>query len=192
MATALAALTNQASAHVGAGVVPQRLGNRHPSIAPYQTFRAADGFFVVACGNDSQFGKVAAAIGRPDLALDERFTTNTKRVANIDALEPLLGEAFSTASVTEWVATLSAQGVPAGPINDIGQAFVAAEELGVAPVVTTTIDGESQRSVRSPILLSATPMTVRRNPPALGQDDDQVRTWLGTARDAAGELGSPE
>jgi len=178
MGAALAALANQASAHVGAGVVPRRLGNRHPSIAPYQTFLADDGWFVVACGNDSQFANVAKVVGRPELAADERFATNTSRVANIDTLDEILTESFAAASVGHWVSHLGAGGVPAGPINDIGQAFVDAEALGIEPVVTTEVDGHIQRSVRSPIRLADTPVSVRRNAPALGEHDLEIRRWL--------------
>jgi len=178
MGAALAALMNQSAAHVGAGVVPGRMGNRHPSVVPYQTFPAADGWFVVACGNDPQFAKIAVSIGQPELATDPRFATNSNRVANIDELERILSDAFRTDLVADWVAKLTRDGVPAGPINDIGQAFVTADRLGIAPVVTTDEGGHRQRTVRSPIELSATPMSVRRNAPSLGQHDAEIRAWL--------------
>ncbi|MCU1393377.1 MAG: hypothetical protein JWM34_1805 [Ilumatobacteraceae bacterium] len=183
MGSALAALINQGSAHVGAGVVPKRMGNRHPSVAPYQTFPASDGWFVVACGNDGQFARVAAAIGSPGLATDERFATNSARIANLDELERTLSAAFSAEPAAHWIATLSAGGVPAGPINDIGQAFVDATRLGIAPVVTTGAFDTSaavaiERTVRSPIGLSDTPTSVRRNSPALGEHDAEIRAWL--------------
>ncbi len=178
MASALAALTNQASAHVGTGVVPTRMGNRHPSVVPYQTFRAGDGWFVVACGNDVQFARITTAIGRPELGSDERFRTNAARITNIDELDRLLTAAFATDTREYWIDELSASGVPAGPINDIGQAFVTAADLGIDPVVTTEIDGVTQRTVRSPIGLSVTPLSVRRNAPALGEHDAEIRAWL--------------
>ncbi|MEO6123960.1 MAG: CoA transferase [Ilumatobacteraceae bacterium] len=178
MGAALAALMNQSAAHIGAGVVPGRTGNRHPSVVPYQTFPAADGWFVVACGNDAQFAKIAVSIGRPELATDPRFVDNTCRVAHIDELEAILSAAFQTDSIANWVATLTRDGVPAGPINDIGQAFVTAERLGIAPVVVTVEDGHVQRTVRSPIGLSATPASVRHNAPTLGQHDAEIREWL--------------
>ena len=178
MGAALAALMNQSAAHVGAGVVPGRMGNRHPSVVPYQTFPAADGWFVVACGNDPQFAKIAVSIGRPELATDPRFAANSNRVANIDELERILSDAFQTDLVDNWVAKLTRDGVPAGPINDIGQAFVTADRLGIAPVVTTDEGGHRQRTVRSPIELSTTPMSVRRNAPSLGQHDAEIRAWL--------------
>ena len=178
MGAALAALMNQSAAHVGAGVVPGRMGNRHPSVVPYQTFPAADGWFVVACGNDAQFAKIAVSIGQPDLATDVRFATNSMRVANIDELGSILSDAFETDLVANWVAKLTRDGVPAGPINDIGQAFVTADRLGIAPVVTTDEGGLVQRTVRSPIGLSSTPTSVRHNAPSLGQHDAEIRDWL--------------
>ena len=182
MGSALAALINQGSAHVGAGVVPRRMGNRHPSVVPYQTFEAADSWFVMACGNDAQFARVAAAIGQPELATDPSYATNSARVANIIELDALLTAAFSAGTAQDWISVLTAAGVPAGPINDIAEAFVDATTLGLAPVVSTDSEGRVERTVRSPIGLSATPLTVRRNSPALGQHDDEVRAWLAAPR----------
>ncbi len=188
MGSALAALLNQASAHIGAGVVPRRLGNRHPSIAPYQTFRASDGYFVVACGNDTQFARVAACVGLAGLVDDERFAANAARVAHVDELDGLLSAVFVTSPVAHWVDQLSGFGVPSGPINDIAQAFIAATNLGLDPVVITAVrngagdgpdTGIDQRTVRSPIGLSSTPTSVRRAAPALGEHDLELRRWLG-------------
>jgi len=182
MASALAALTNQASGYVGAGVVPTRMGNRHPSVVPYQTFQASDQWFVVACGNDAQFARIAAAIGRPEMAVDPRFRTNAARINNIDELDELLTASFGVASAAHWIAALTAGGVPAGPINDVADAFETATRLGIEPVVTTAVDGVVQRTVRSPIGLSQTPLSVRRNAPTLGHDDAEIRAWLATPR----------
>jgi crotonobetainyl-CoA:carnitine CoA-transferase CaiB-like acyl-CoA transferase len=178
MSAALAALTNQASGYLGAGVVPMRLGNRHPSIAPYQPFRAADGWFVIACGNDVQFGRLAKAIGSPELVDDNRFVTNADRVAHVGELEELLNAMFAAGSVDHWVRLLNAQGVASGPINDVGQAFAMAESLGVAPIVISDFDGHTERTVRSPLGLSATPVSVRRNCPAHGEHNEEIRRWL--------------
>ncbi len=178
LGTALAALLNQSAAHIGAGVVPGRMGNRHPSVVPYQTFHAADGWFVVACGNDAQFAKIAVAIGQPSLATDGRFCVNSQRVAHIDELEAVLTEAFAKDTVANWIARFGLDGVPAGPINDIEQAFATARRLGLDPVVVSAIDGRIHPTVRSPIGLSDTPTSVRRNPPALGQHDAEIRAWL--------------
>ena len=182
MASALAALTNQASGYVGADVVPTRMGNRHPSVVPYQTFQAADQWFVVACGNDAQFARIASVIGRPQMAIDPRFKTNAARIANIDELDELLTASFGTASAEHWIAALTAGGVPAGPINDVADAFGTATRLGIEPVVSTTAGGVTQRTVRSPIGLSRTPVSVRRNAPTLGQHDAEIRAWLNAPR----------
>jgi crotonobetainyl-CoA:carnitine CoA-transferase CaiB-like acyl-CoA transferase len=174
MDSALAGLLNQASAHLNAGVVPGRLGNRHPSITPYETFRAADGDFAVAVGNDAIFGRLCEAIGRPELVGDERFATNASRLEHREELGSLLEGAFHAAPAAEWVQRLSAAGVPAGPINDIAQAFAFAQALGLEPVWET----DGIRTVRSPIQMSDTPAAARRRPPALGEHDGELRAWL--------------
>jgi len=174
MDSALAGLLNQASAYLNAGVVPGRLGNRHPSIAPYETFRAADGDFAVAVGNDAIFARLCEAIGRPELATDGRFATNVARLERREELGAMLEDAFAAAPAVEWVQRLSAAGVPAGPINDIAQAFAFAEALGLAPVWET----EGVRTVRSPLLLGDTPASARRHPPGLGEHDAELRAWL--------------
>ncbi|MBI5105848.1 MAG: CoA transferase [Solirubrobacterales bacterium] len=174
MDSALAGLLNQGSAHVLAGVVPGRLGNRHPSITPYETFRAADGELAVACGNDAIFARLCAAIERPALATDERFATNSARLEHRDALGAELEARFATLPAAEWVTRLTDAGVPAGPIHDVAQAFAFAEELGLEPVVE--VDGV--RTVRSPLRLSGTPVEVRRRPPRLGEHSAALREWL--------------
>jgi crotonobetainyl-CoA:carnitine CoA-transferase CaiB-like acyl-CoA transferase len=174
MDSALAALLNQGSGFLNAGVVPGRLGNRHPSITPYETFRAADGDFAVACGNDALFRRLCGAVGRDDLPADERFASNEARLEHRDALTAELEAAFAAAPADAWVARLGAAGVPAGPINDVGAAFAFAEELGLEPAVE--VDGV--RTVRSPMSLSDTPAAVRRRPPRLGEHDAEIRAWL--------------
>jgi crotonobetainyl-CoA:carnitine CoA-transferase CaiB-like acyl-CoA transferase len=174
MDSALAALLNQGSGYLNAGVVPGRLGNRHPSITPYETFRAADGDFAVACGNDALFRRLCAAIGRPELADDERYSDNRARLEHRDELTADLESAFAQADALEWVARLGEAGVPAGPINDIGEAFAFAEELGLEPWV----DVDGVRTVRPAMTLSSTPAAVRRRPPRLGEHDAEIRAWL--------------
>jgi crotonobetainyl-CoA:carnitine CoA-transferase CaiB-like acyl-CoA transferase len=173
--TALAGLLNQASAFVNTGDVPGRLGNRHPSIAPYETFAAADGEFAVAVGNDAIFARLCATIDRPELAGDERFATNAARRAHLEELGAELEAAFATAPAAEWAQRLNDAGVPAGPINDIGAAFAFATALGLDPVDET----DGVRTVRPPVRLGATPATVRRRPPRLGEHSDEIRAWLG-------------
>jgi crotonobetainyl-CoA:carnitine CoA-transferase CaiB-like acyl-CoA transferase len=173
LAAALAALVNQASAHVVAGAVPRRAGNRHPSIAPYETFDAADRPFVLACGNDAQFAKVADAVGRPELAADERFATNAARVANVGELSTVLGACFATGPAAEWIERLTAAGVPAGPINDLAEAFAMARAVGLDAIWPGPVP-----TVAHPIALSATPAAPRLPPPRLGAHDAELRAWL--------------
>jgi crotonobetainyl-CoA:carnitine CoA-transferase CaiB-like acyl-CoA transferase len=174
MDSALAGLLNQGSAHVLAGVVGGRLGNRHPSITPYETFRAADGELAIACGNDSIFARLCAALDVPELATDARFATNSTRLEHRDELGALLEARLATLPAAEWVVRLTDAGVPAGPINDIAQAFALAAELGLEPVAE--VDGV--RTVRSPLRLSDTPVEHRRRPPRLGEHDAELRAWL--------------
>jgi crotonobetainyl-CoA:carnitine CoA-transferase CaiB-like acyl-CoA transferase len=174
MDSALAGLLNQASAYLNAGAVPGRMGNRHPSIAPYETFAAADGDFAVAVGNDTIYARLCEVIGRPELAGDERFATNAARMEHRDALAAELEAAFAAAPAADWVVALADAGVPAGPINDVEQAFAFAEALGLEPVDET----DGVRTVRSPLRLGATPAAVSRRPPRLGEHSDALRDWL--------------
>jgi crotonobetainyl-CoA:carnitine CoA-transferase CaiB-like acyl-CoA transferase len=174
MDCALAGLLNQGSAYLLAGAVAGRLGNRHPSIVPYETFAAADGEFALAVGNDAIFARLCGAIGRPELATEPRYTSNEGRLEHRDTLAAELSGAFATRTVAEWVQRLAAAGVPAGPINDIGQAYAFAEELGLEPVDET----DGVRTARSPLRMSATPAAVRRRPPRLGEHSDEIRSWL--------------
>lgn len=174
MDAGLASLLNQASAYVIAGVVPGRLGNQHPSIAPYETFDAADQPFALAVGNDALFARLCGVVGRPELATDPAFATNEQRLAHREELTTLLEGIFHTRPASEWVEQLRAAGVPAGPIHDVSQAFAFAEALGLEPIDET----DGVRTVRSPLRMDGTPPTVRRRPPRLGEHDADVRAWL--------------
>ncbi len=161
----LSSMVNQASGYLGAGVVPGIMGNRHPSITPYQTFDTADRPIAIAVGNDKQFRAFAAVIGSPELADDPRFSTNPQRVAHRDVLCPLIEAALKAKGADHWYHELTAVGVPAGPINDLSEAFAFAEELGIEAVVQMP-DGPTPQ-VANPITLSATPVTYRNGPPPL-------------------------
>ena len=169
LSSALSALVNQSSAHVVAGQVPGLMGNRHPSIAPYEVLRCADRPLVVAAANDKLFRLLAQGLGRPELAADPRFGTNRDRVAHRDVLVAELEDVLRERTADAWFRDLSALGVPCGPINDVGQAFELAEELGLDPVAEVpSIDGsQSVRTVAHPIRMSATPATYRSAPPRL-------------------------
>lgn len=163
LSSLLSALVNQASGFVGAGVVPGRMGNRHPSIAPYEVYPVRDGSLVLAVGNDRQFAALCSALGL-DLATDPRFATNPARVANREAMNDALAPALRTRDGGAWFERLSAAGVPCGPINDVAGAFALATSLGLDPVV----DAAGSPQVANPITLSATPPTYRLAPPELG------------------------
>lgn len=164
----LAGLVNQSSAYTQAGVVPGRMGNRHPSIAPYELLHTGEGDLVLAVGNDRQFAELCEAIGEPDLATDSRFATNPARVENREDLRPLLEAALSPKPAAGWVELLRARRVPAGPVNDIAAAFEFAERIGLDPIVEIPrANGDPVRLPRNPIKLSKTPATYRLPPPTL-------------------------
>jgi crotonobetainyl-CoA:carnitine CoA-transferase CaiB-like acyl-CoA transferase len=177
----LAALTNQASSTLATGVSPGRLGNAHPSIAPYEVFRAADRELVVAVGNDRQFAAFATALGLPSLAADERFDTNEERVRHRAELRAVLEPVLSGRRAAEWVEAFAAARVPAGLVNTVAEAFAFAESLGLDPV-TVTADprtGRSSRQPATPIRLSTSPAVHRTPPPPLGADEPH---WLDAVR----------
>ncbi|MEZ5078165.1 MAG: CoA transferase [Solirubrobacterales bacterium] len=168
LSSLLAALVNQGSAFTLAGVTPARMGNRHPSIAPYELLDTGAGEIVVAVGNDRQFGELCRVLGVSGLAEEERFATNPARVANREALRPLLEQALAARSAGEWIELLTACRVPVGRVNDVGAAFAFAESIGLDPVVEIPRpDGSAARLTRNPIRLSRTPATYRLPPPPL-------------------------
>jgi crotonobetainyl-CoA:carnitine CoA-transferase CaiB-like acyl-CoA transferase len=167
-----------ASGYLNAGVDGGLHGNRHPSIAPYQTYRAADREFVLAVGSDRQWQMTCALIDRPDLAADPAFATNNDRVANIDRLEEELEQTLTTRSATEWVSIFRDAGIPAGPVNAVSDAFAFAAEIGRQAVVETPSGSGTFRSTRSPIRMSDTPPAVRMAPPEVGEHSDEILAWL--------------
>jgi crotonobetainyl-CoA:carnitine CoA-transferase CaiB-like acyl-CoA transferase len=177
LGSALASLVNQASSYLCTGRPPRAMGNRHPSITPYETLATADRPLVVAVGNDGQFARLCRVLGLPELAADARFATNADRVTNRDALAELLERALAARGAADWVAALAEAGVPCGLVNDVGEAFALAERLGLGPVVAA--GGVPQ--VADPIRLSSTPVSYRLAPPTLGEHTAEVLAWLGTA-----------
>lgn len=170
LSSLLAALANQASAYTAAGEVPRRLGNAHPSISPYELFATGEGELVLAVGNDRQFASLCELLGAQELAADPRFATNEDRVRNRERLRPLLESHLASAPAAEWSRRLLDRGVPAGEVNDVGDAFALAARLGLDPVVEVP-DGEG-RAVslpRNPVRMSRTPARYNSAPPALGE-----------------------
>lgn len=182
MSSLLSGLVNQASGYLATGTDPHRLGNRHPSIAPYEMLRCSDGLLAVAVGNDGQFARFTQALESPELATDTRFATNADRVANRDELARLLEQRLATAPAQVWVQRVGAAGIACGRVNSVGEAIAYADELGLEPLVDL---GSGQLpQVRSPILLSVTPSRRPVPPPSLGQHTDEVKRWLTDDRDA--------
>ncbi|WLW58315.1 CaiB/BaiF CoA transferase family protein [Streptomyces sp. YU58] len=176
----LSAMVNQASAFAVAGVVPGRLGNAHPSIAPYETFPTADRPIALAVGNDKQFAALAEILGEPGLAADDRFRTNTDRVAHRTELREILTRLLGSRGADHWSTVLLAAGVPAGPVNGLDEAFAFARRLGLPGIVeipAEAADGDHlgpSRQVAHPIALSATPARYLLPPPSLGRHTDEI------------------
>jgi len=177
----LSALANQASSTLETGVSPGRMGNAHPSIAPYATFQAADQAIALAVGTDGQFARFCEVIGAPGLADDARFVTNPARVAHRGELKTLIEERLRERPAAEWIDALTAVKVPAGRVNTIAQAIELSESLDLGMVAKTPARdaaGEEQllRSIATPISFSATPARYSAPPPALGEHDGAE--WL--------------
>ncbi|MCK8466793.1 CoA transferase [Microbacterium sp. KSW4-16] len=174
-----AALVNQMSAHLGAGAEPGRLGNRHPSIAPYESLRCADAPIAVACGNDAQFAKMVTALGRPELIDDERFRRNPDRVANREDLVVELEGALVADTAAAWAERLNEIGVAAGVVNSVGEGVELATRLGLDPVRELIgEDGRRSRQIRSPLTWKPEIPVSVAPPPRLGEHDARVRAWL--------------
>jgi crotonobetainyl-CoA:carnitine CoA-transferase CaiB-like acyl-CoA transferase len=172
LSSLLAALANQGAAFTAGGKIPARMGNRHPSIAPYELIPCADRELALAVGNDRQFAALCTIIGVPDLAGQARFATNPDRVEHRDELRVVLEKHLGQRTAAEWAAALSTAGVPAGEVNDIAGAFELAARLGLNPVVDLPrADGTVVRLTRNPIRLSATPPRYETAPPPLPDHD---------------------
>jgi crotonobetainyl-CoA:carnitine CoA-transferase CaiB-like acyl-CoA transferase len=181
LSTLLSSMVNQSAGFTAGGVVPGILGNRHPSIAPYEVFEAADRPLVLAVGNDRQFAALCDVLGLPELVEDPRYATNPARVAHVEQLADALSARLRTRSAADWYEQLTPRGVPCGPVNDLAGAFALAEDLGLTPRVELGPDegvGEGVSLVANPIGLSATPPAYHARPPRLGEHTAELRTWL--------------
>ncbi len=183
--TTLAALVNVASSALVSGQTPARYGNAHASIVPYQPFRAADGEFALAVGNDRQFAALCDLIDQRELATDERFATNPARVEHRDELVARLNAAFAAHPADTWIAGALARGIPAGAVNTVSDAL--ADPQVAARGLIQQIDGVPL--VGSPVGFSATPPEIRLPPPDLGEHSDAIlRQRLGMTEDEIAEL----
>ena len=176
----LSSLVNHAAAYVTGGVLPVATGNAHASIAPYEPLATRDRPLVLAVGNDGPFTRLCEVVGRPELAEDASFATNSARVHNRVALIAELTPALALRDADDWQGLLTAAGVPCGPINDVGAAFELAASLGLDPISTyeTGGDGETVSTTSDPVRMSATPARYRTAPAAMGADSAEVKAWL--------------
>lgn len=174
------ALANQGQAYLGAGKVPQRMGNEHPSIVPYQLLQCGDGPLAVACGNDGQFQRFSEVLDAAELARDERFATNNNRVANREELVPLLEERLARRPAREWQEVLTEAGIPAGKVAGIDEGVQLAESLGLEPTVDVhNAQGEVVgRQFRHPVTWTPPLHSPAQAPPRLGENGDEVLAWL--------------
>ena len=177
----VALLENAVARYYVNGEVPQPLGSRPPTITPFQYFAAADGYIVIAAGNDGLWRKLCMALGLGELAEDKRFADNAARTQNHAEMEPLLAEAFRARSVEAWCEVLGAAGIPCGPIHDVGQVCndvqVAAREMIIE--LEHPVAGR-QKMPNTPLKFSQTPIDLQEPAPLLGQHTEQVLgEWLG-------------
>lgn len=187
--TGLQMLANVAANYLASGVEPGRYGNGHPNIVPYRTYPAADGDLAVAVGNDSQFTSFAACAGHPEWAEDPRFARNPDRVRNRETLDRLIGEVIVGRSRAEWIGILEKVGIPAGPINKVSEALTSDQTRARDMVVD--LEDPAVGAIRTlglPIRFTNTPTSIRRMPPELGADTDEVLAEIGVSPTELEEL----
>jgi len=182
-------LTYVASGYFASGERPRRYGSAHPTIAPYQAFGTADGYVMVAVGNDGLWRRFAPAVGLGELLDDDRFRTNPQRVGHRDTLIPLIEKAMSARSSDEWVRRLDEAGVPVGPIQTVDEVMHDPQVLarGMVSELKHPTAG-TLRTIGCPVRLTATPPAVRTVPPLLGQHTDDVLAELGLSEERIGAL----
>jgi crotonobetainyl-CoA:carnitine CoA-transferase CaiB-like acyl-CoA transferase len=185
----IACLANQAMNYLVSGKAPQRMGNAHPNIVPYQDFPTADGDMILAIGNDGQFARFCEIAGHAEWAADERFAANAARVKNRMTLIPLLRQTTVMKTTAEWIALLENAAVPCGPINDLAAVFAdpQVKHRGLH-IDLPHAAGGSAPQVANPIHFSATPVNYRRAPPLLGQDTDDILRELGRSSEEIAAL----
>jgi crotonobetainyl-CoA:carnitine CoA-transferase CaiB-like acyl-CoA transferase len=185
-----ALLTYQAAIYFATGAPPPRLGNRHPTIVPYETFAASDGDFVLAIGNDELWRKFCQVSGLETVGSDPRFASNRARVQHYTELKPILAERLKTRTRGEWLTALMAEGVPCGSVRDVGEVLEDPhlQARGMVQAVEHAALGEV-RVLGVPMKLSETPGTVRTGPPTLGQHTNRIlRRDLGLADEEIEQL----
>jgi len=175
----IALLTNVASNYLVGGQTPPRLGNAHPNLVPYDSFRARDGWFILGVANEKQWGQLCGMLARPDLKADERFASNGKRVTNRAVLVDELNKAFAQKDVDDWLADLVKAGLPCGRINSVPEVFAHPQAQARDMILET--DHASAGTVKLPgfpYKFSGTPAEIQKPPPMLGQHTEEVLTSL--------------
>lgn len=179
MGTTLGVSALQTSQYFGTGVDPEPLGSAHPRNAPYQAFAAADGYFVMAAGNDKLWASVCEIIERPDLLQDPRFTKQLDRATHQVELKEILEQEFVKEGVAVWVKRLGEAGVPSGPINSVSQALADPQVEHAGWVVPISLPGGGQtQTFGPPVTLADRPKMALRQPPALDEHGDEIRASL--------------
>lgn len=186
----MAWLINEGVNYLTSGALPERRGNAHPNIVPYDAFACADGHFLLAVGNDAQFRRYCDVIGRPELGEDARFVTNLKRIENRAALMAEIEPAMKNFAKADLIAGLRAAKVPCGPINDIAEALgsdQAAARGAVMEMAAPEMAGGHMKLLANPLKLSATPVRYERPPPRFGQDTEAVLRAFGITKDESAD-----
>lgn len=186
----IACLANQAANYLVGGVVPRRMGNAHPNIVPYQEFPTANGYMIVAVGNDGQFANLCKTLGKPEWSSDERFVTNPQRVKHRSELIALIRGMTVQRSTDEWIAAMEAAGVPCGPINTLDRVFAdpQVQARGTRIEMRHPLANDVAL-VANPIRLSESPVQYRNAPPTLGQHTEEVLSdWLAATAMEIGAL----
>jgi formyl-CoA transferase/CoA:oxalate CoA-transferase len=187
--TTAALLTYQAANWFATGKIPQRQGNRHATIAPYETFTTKDGEIVIAVGNDGIWERFCAAVNLPELGADPRFKSNKDRMENYDEMRAPIDRAFRTKTCAEWIAILNTAGVANGEVRDIGQ-MLNDPQLAARHMVETLMHPTvgATRVIGAPIKLSENEASIRTPPPVLGQHTDEVLAEIGFDTQTIAEL----
>ena len=182
--TQVAVLANQASSYLISGIAPKRMGNAHPAVVPYQVFPVSDGHVIIACGNDTQFARLSALLGAPEMAQDERYRTNAGRVVNRATLIPPMMKLTAKLTRADLLAKLEAAGVPGGPINTLEDVFADPQVLARRMRIdmpSKFAKGGSIPGVRSPITINGVRMAAATAPPTLGEHTEEVLREIGEA-----------
>ena len=176
----VAAMSYHATGYMATGNEPSRMGSGHPSLVPYQSFQSSDGFFILGCANQGLWERTCQSIGHPEFLDDPRFATNTDRVENRAACVGALSEIFANESTDHWVKLIAGAGIPCGPINRVSEVVnnpqVEARNMVVKVPHPQVPD---LRIPNSPLKLSASPASIRRHPPMLGEHNDEILAEAG-------------